>query len=513
MTTPAEDELRFFKLPMDMLCIAGFDGYFKRINDTWERVLGWSRAEILRAPYMDFVHPEDRDSTTAAASQQSQEGKTVFSFQNRYRCKDGSYRWLHWNSVPFAAEQLMYASARDITEYKHTEERLNQAQKLEAIGRLAGGIAHDFNNLLTVILGRGEMALSRKGLDPALARDLGLIQSAGQKASGLTRQLLQFSRQQVLRPNVVDINAIVTELEPMLRRLLPESIAIVVHLDPDVGRINADASQLEQVVLNLALNARDAMESGGRLTIETTTAMLGTEYQRTHAESLPGTHVLLAVTDTGHGMDAATRARIFEPFFTTKELGKGTGLGLATVYGIVKQSGGNIWVYSEPGHGTIFKVYLPTVKGLAAADAAPAAAAPAAGRGTETVLVVEDETAIAELTRDVLSDLGYRVILSGDFDEALLRAREHAGEIHLLLTDVVLPRGTAQDLIPALSSRWPGMKVLYMSGYTSHTIVQNGVLDPGKNFLQKPFMPSVLAAKVREVLAQPAGLNTQSEAS
>ena len=489
----------FFLLPLDMLCIVGFDGYFKRINKTWETTLGYSQQELLSAPFIDFIHPDDREKTMAEYERE-QTGAGVISFENRYRCKDGSYRWLHWNAMPVTEKKLIYASARDITDRKIVEDQQRQAQKMEAIGRLAGGVAHDFNNLLTIIIGRAQMMMMRlKPVDP-FRREVKLIEETAERAAALTRQLLQFSRQQVLQPKVINLNPTVIEMDEMLRRLIGENIDLKMRLSSSLGNVLADPGQIQQVVMNLAVNARDAMPNGGKVLIETTNVELDAEYAKHHASVSPGPHVMLAVTDTGCGMDEKTRSHLFEPFFTTKAKGKGTGLGLSTVYGIVKQSGGHIWVYSEPGTGATFKVYFPRVEASGAAKSSSVQPA-AVERGTETILLVEDEDEVRGLIRDILFENGYTVLVAANGDEALAISERTGGDIHLTITDVVMPKMSGRDLAARLLSQRPKMKVLFMSGYTSDSVVHHGVLDEGISFLEKPFTPSSLARKVREVLA------------
>jgi len=386
-------------------------------------------------------------------------------------------------------------------ELKQTQDQLTQAQKMEAVGRLAGGIAHDFNNLLMVVMGRTQLMLRRLQAEDPLSRDLDLINTTMKRAADLTRQLLAFSRKQVLQPKVLDLNAVVTNIDPMLRRLIGEHIEAVMVLDPALGPVKADPAQLEQVILNLAVNARDAMPQGGRLTIETANVELDTAYARRRPGASPGPHVMLAVSDTGCGMDAETQARLFEPFFTTKGAGKGTGLGLSTVYGIVKQSGGNICVYSEPGRGTTFKIYLPRVEETVEREGVqpgPEVAQPP--KPSETVLLVEDEDGVRELVRDILQENGYSVLEARDGAEALQLSGRHPGPIHLLLTDVVMPQISGRALADQLVPRRPEMKVLYMSGYTENAVVHHGVLDQGTAFLQKPVTAEALAQKVRQVL-------------
>jgi len=386
-----------------------------------------------------------------------------------------------------------------MTERRHLEDQLRQAQKMEAVGQLAGGIAHDFNNLLTAILGSTQLLLHATPPGDGRREDIEEIKNAGLRAAELTRQLLAFSRRQVLAPKVLDMNAVVSQMDKMLRRLIGEDVELVTQLARDLGPVSADPGQLEQVLLNLAVNARDAMPRGGRLTIETANVVLTEEYSERHHRLPPGQYVLLAVSDTGVGMDEATQKHLFEPFFTTKEVGKGTGLGLATVYGIVKQSGGYIWVYSEPGHGTTVKVYLPRVPG--AAEPLPVAAAtPELRRGSEIVLLVEDAAPVRSLARKSLESYGYTVLEAADGPAALDLAARHPRGIDILVTDVVMPGMSGRELAERLAPARPAMRVLYTSGYTDDAMVRQGVLRAGVAFLQKPFVPETLARKVREVL-------------
>ena len=391
--------------------------------------------------------------------------------------------------------------AEDVTERRALEQQLRQSQKMEAVGRLAGGIAHDFNNLLMVISGYSEFLLDRLGPDPALRGPAQEIASASGSATTLTRQLLAFSRKQMLAPKILDLNGVVTENLKMLTRVIGEDIDLVMVPAPGLGTVRADAGQIEQVIMNLAVNARDAMPSGGKLTIETSNVSLDEEYARFHAPLRPGNYVLLSISDTGAGMDSETQSHIFEPFFTTKGP-KGTGLGLSTVYGIVKQSGGYIWVYSEPGKGSTFKIYLPRVAETVESPAqviVPAESA-ATEPGTETILLVEDEANLRYLARQYLEKQGYRVIEAADGAVAMQIAVAHDKMIHLLLTDVIMPGMNGRELAQRISEIRPNVKVLYMSGYTENVIGRNGTLDAGVTLLQKPFTLRDLKSKVREVL-------------
>jgi signal transduction histidine kinase len=387
---------------------------------------------------------------------------------------------------------------------RKSEEQLRQWQRVEAIGRLAGGVAHDFNNLLMTILGCSELLL--RDFDPADPRrgEVEEIRRAAQRATSLTHQLLAFGRRQVLQPRVLDLNEIVENMNRMLRRMIGEDIQFLTVLTPGLWPVKVDPGQIEQVIMNLVVNARDAMPEGGRLTLETANLKLDEEYARRHIAVKPGPFVMLAVTDTGCGMDAETRSHLFEPFFTTKEKDKGTGLGLSTVYGIIKQSGGNIWAYSEVGKGSAFKVYLPRaaepVKGYKPKDITPGVA-----KGTETILLVEDEEAVRILISRVLQGSGYTVLEAGQGKEALDVCRKHSGPIHLLVTDVIMPQMSGRELAERLALVRPETKVLFMSGYPDNAIVHHGVLDPGTAFLQKPFTLTALENKVREVLEPGSG--------
>ena len=379
-----------------------------------------------------------------------------------------------------------------------TEEQLQQAQKLEAVGRLAGGVAHDFNNLLTAILGYSELSLKRLPANDPIKQNIEGIKEAGERAASLVRQLLAFSRKQVLQPKTLDLNSVISNLQKMLPRMIGEDIELRTQLQRDLGKVKADPTQIEQVIMNLVVNARDALPTGGNVTIETANVYLDEAYVRDHVAVTPGNYVMLAVSDNGNGMDVETQRQMFEPFFTTKEMGKGTGLGLSMVYGIVKQSGGNIWVYSEPGLGTTFKIYLPTVEGEVEKEATTKYYSSPVN---ETLMLVEDDDGVRELLLSVLQEEGYHVLTAASGAEALKVCESYDGPIHLLITDVIMPGMSGKQLVKQLVGTCRETRVLYMSGYTDDAIVNHGVLEPGAAFLQKPFTPVGVLNKVREVLS------------
>jgi len=478
------------------------DGRVTLWNNAATRLFGWSAQEVLGEPFPAV--PEDRRAEFEDGRTRSHIGEDVV-YETQRRRKDGSLVDVLRSSAAIFDPQGELAGSMgilvDITERKQLEEQLRQAVKMEGIGRLAGGIAHDFNNLLTVIGGRSYLLLSQLPAGHAMRRDLLLIQQTGDRAAALTRQLLAFSRKQTLTPAVIDLNEIVSGMRTLLERVLGEDVDIIMDLDPSLGHVTADPGQLEQVILNMAVNARDAMPVGGQLTLETRHVDVDPIAARQMVELAPGPYEVLSIGDTGVGMDAATVARVFEPFFTTKAVGKGTGLGLATAYGIIKQSGGHVTVYSEPGSGATFRIYLPRTE---TSESAPVAVEEAAARrGTEVVLLAEDDANLRALTRDILASSGYTVLESQDVEDALRIAERQDGTVHLLLTDVVMPHMSGRALAEAVRRFRPDVKVLYMSGYTDDAIVHHGVLDPGIALLQKPFTPAVLARKVREVLDRP----------
>ena len=498
-------ELQIERIPLAYM-LTGPDLHFTRWNPAAERMFGFAEAEVLgKHPFEVIVPPQSRPPV-GDMFERLKAGDMNAHGVSENVTRDGRPVICQWYNTPLmdAAGNFvgLLSLAQDITERRLLEDQLRQSQKMEAVGQLAGGVAHDFNNLLQVIMGYGELLLGALRPDDPSRELVGEITHAGERAAALTRQLLAFSRRSVVAPKVLVLNSVVIGLEKMLRRVIGEDIDLRTNLQPGLGCVRADPGQIEQIVMNLAVNARDAMPQGGKLTIETRDAELDEEYARLHAGARPGPCVLLAVSDTGHGMTPEVRARVFEPFFTTKEMGKGTGLGLATVFGIVQQAGGHVAVYSEPGVGTAFKAYLPRVE-ESASSAESRSGAQAPPKGTETVLLVEDEDAVRSLTRIVLQGAGYHVLEASDGGEALAVAGRYEGTIHLLLTDVVMPVLGGRQLAERLLALHPEMKVLFQSGYMDDAVVRHGVLQEKVHFLQKPFTPAALALKVREVLDAP----------
>ena len=476
------------------------------LNPAAHDLTGWSPEEAQGHPLsmiLSIVNEVSRQPIEDSADKALPEGVVVgFSNPKVLISKDGSERLIDDRAAPIRDEKGNIVGVvlvlRDISNFKRLEKQFLQAQKMEAVGRLAGGVAHDFNNLLTIISGYSEILMQRDFPNKEMLKE---IQKAGERAASLTRQLLAFSRQQVLAPEVLSLNTVVGSTEKMLRRLIGEDVRLDTVLDPSLGRVQADPGQMEQVIMNLAVNARDAMPQGGRLTIKTRNADLDEKYAQAHPEILPGRYVMLVVSDTGCGMDKATLAQIFEPFFTTKKPGQGTGLGLATVYGIIKQSGGYIYVDSEPGRGSTFRIFLPQVEATVPRRKSQLGISSSPG-GNETLLLVEDETAVRSLIRTNLEMKGYKVLEAAEGEEALRLAQQHSGPIHLLITDVVMPLMSGRELAERLGPLRSQMKVLYLSGYTDDTVVRHGLLQGEVEFLQKPFTPGVLTRKVREVLDQ-----------
>ncbi len=467
----------------------------------FERTTGYRPDEVL-GKNCRFLQGRDTNRDAVAKLREAVAAGRSCSVEILNYRKDGTAFWnaLSLNPVRDDGGRVGYfvGVQNDLTDRKKLEEQLQQSQKMEAIGRLAGGVAHDFNNLLTVISGYSDLLLAAPALDPAVRESVDEIRGAGKRAATLTRQLLGFSRQTMLQPKVLNLNTVVSETAKMLRRLIGEDVQFTTALDPHLGPAKVDPGQLDQVLMNLTVNARDAMPRGGRLTVETANVTLGEDDVAAHPGCRAGPHVMLAVTDTGCGMPPDVMARVFEPFFTTKEVGKGTGLGLAMVFGIVQQSGGFIRVSSEPGHGTTFRIYLPAV-GEAYTAYADATAAPV-GRGTETILLVEDDGGVRGLASISLRSHGYHVLTAVDGEDALKVAHEYDGAVDLVLSDVVMPKLSGPELVRALKARLPRLKVLYMSGYTDDAVVRHGLLEANVSFIQKPYTPLQLARKVRQVL-------------
>jgi PAS domain S-box-containing protein len=485
----------------DIIFSHDLDGNYTSVNRAGEQITGYTHEECLRLNIVNTIAPEYVNKAQEMMAKKLA-GEKVTAYELEILGKDGKRVAVEVNTKLILKDEVpvgIQGIARDVTERKQLEEQLRQSQKMEAIGQLAGGVAHDFNNLLTAINGYSSLALQRLEDGHPVKSYLEEVKKAGDRATNLTRQLLAFGRKQILQPLALNLNYVVSDMNKMLRRLIGEDIELVAKLDPDLGKVMADPGQIEQVLVNLIVNARDAMPRGGNLTIETENVELDEEYGSKHVGVSPGKYVVLAVSDNGEGMCEEVRRKVFEPFFTTKEKGKGTGLGLSTVYGIVKQSGGNIWVYSEPGRGTTFKVYLPQVESrVKKPDEQVVESAPRGG--TETILLVEDEEVVRGLARRILEQAGYSVVETGKAAEALHFCEEHAAEVNLLLTDVVMPEMSGQELAAQLKSQCPDLKTLFMSGYTDEAIVHHGVLDSCVEFIQKPFTPAALVRKVREVL-------------
>jgi PAS domain S-box-containing protein len=488
-----------------LIFVKDFDGRFVLVNR--------AVAEIYACAVEDLLGKTDADFNTNQAEVQhflTNDREVMTSGEPKLIAEEpvtnpatGVTRWFQTIKVPLVLpghDRMMLGVGTDITPRRQLEEQLRQSQKMEAVGRLAGGIAHDFNNVLTAILGYSQMLLADLPEGDQRREDVQEIEHAATRAATLTRQLLAFSRRQVLQPQILDLNGLVENLDKFLRRLIGEDIDLRVRPSPDLWLVSADHGQMEQVIMNLVVNSRDAMPTGGKLTLETANVTLDSQYAQRHIAVTPGDYVMLAVSDTGTGMDEETQARVFEPFFTTKASGQGTGLGLSTVYGIVKQSGGNIWVYSEPGRGTTFKIYLPR-ESRATEPTAAVRREPTELTGTETILLVEDEDAVRSLAGKVLRGLGYTVLEAAQGREAMEIAARQGSGVDLLLTDVVMPEFSGAELSRYLMGLQPSLKVLYMSGYTDEAIIHHGVLSANIAYLQKPFTPTALATKVREVLS------------
>jgi len=488
------------------IALVSIDGQLVESNPALREMLRYGAEELRNRVFNEFIHPEDAVIDVDLDQELIAGKRDHYQIEKRFVRKDGGVVWCQLNVSLVRGGQeerpFTICMVEDITERKRLETQFFQSQKMETIGRLAGGIAHDFNNLLTVIKGYTQLSLSHIQEGDPCRENIEEIKAAAERAAELTNQLLTFSRRQILDMKVLDLNTIVRGLEKMTGRIIGEDIEMLTVLDDHLGRVKTDPGQIEQVILNLVVNARDAMPAGGKLAIETANVVLDETYARTHIGVPPGSYVMLSVSDTGCGMSPEIKELIFEPFFTTKEEGKGTGLGLSTIYGIVKQSGGNIWVYSEPGRGTTFKIYLPRVE--EETDALPVQDhTDHLPKGNETVLLVEDDPSLRALAARVLRYQGYKVLEATNGHEAIGIARESIQErIHLLLTDVVMPHMGGRELVKRMKTLQSEIRVLFISGYTDHTIIYHAGLKPGTPFLQKPFSPTALAQKVREVLDQ-----------
>ncbi len=486
----------------DMIAVVDVEGNRLYNSPSYQKVLGYSPEELKATAPLEQIHPEDRPLVLEAAAEARRTG-TGRRIEYRMRHKDGTWRYLESTANAIRSEddevEKLVIVNRDITSRRRLEEQFRQAQKMEAVGRLSGGIAHDFNNLLGVIIGYSEILQEQTEQSHPLREGVDEILKAGRRAASLTRQLLAFSRQQVLEPKVLDLNDVVVDTQKMLQRMVGEDIEFITRLDPSLGAVKADPGQIEQILMNLVVNARDAMPEGGKLTIETSNTEMDAAFVRRYSYPVKtGAYVLVTVTDTGIGMDSETQTHIFEPFFTTKPKDAGTGLGLATVYGVVKQSGGYIDVFSELGNGTTFKIYLPTVDDAVERNSV-STESEGALQGTETILLVEDETALRSLARNVLESFGYHVLEATNGAEALVSA-DGATVIHLLLTDVVMPGISGKVLAQELLGRYRDLKVIYMSGYTGQGVGNSGELHAPGQFLSKPFSREQLARKVRKAL-------------
>ena len=486
----------------EAVLITGLDGTIVYSNPAFSEITGYTRKQSV-GKNPRFLKSGKQDAAFYTNLWDTLLAGKIWHGEMTNRRRDGSLYVQETTIIPVqdnhGVTSHFIAIGLDVTEQRKTEAQLRQAQKMEFVGRLAGGVAHDFNNLLTLISGYGHLLKERLETDSLLQAYCEEVLQAGERAAGLTRQLLAFSRRQVVVPQVLDLNSVVADLEKMLTRLIGEDIELVTVPQHDLWTVKADRGQMEQVIVNLAVNARDAMPQGGKLAIQTANRTLDESFARTHMGAAAGPHVMLAVSDTGEGMDTETLAHVFEPFFTTKEEGKGTGLGLATVYGIIKQSGGSIWVYSKPGQGSTFKIYLPR-SDEPASQVGQAMQRPKSTAGSETVLVVEDEDGVRSLICNALAVQGYRVLEAHSPLKAASIIGNHAEPIHMLLTDVVMPQMSGKVLANHMAALHPETRVLYMSGYTDDAVARHGILEPNTFLLQKPFTPSALLQKVREVL-------------
>jgi PAS domain S-box-containing protein len=501
----AENTLRMLieSLPMGLV-ISDQRGTIIHLNESALRMFGYSREELLGQTIETLLPERLRNSHQehrAGYSEHPHVRPLAVGMELLARRKDGTEFPVEVSLGPVATKDGLLVSGTivDISERKKIEQQLRLAQRMEAIGQLAGGIAHDFNNLLAVIMGTADIIVDALPRGDPLGRKVEMIRSAGSSAADLIRQLLAFSRQQMIQPVALDVRAVMERSRGMLQRIIGEDIEFEIFVEDSVGSIKADPGQIEQVLLNLAANARDALPKGGRITIRASNVELDASDKKKHDPVVPGPYVMVSIEDTGCGMDLKTQARIFDPFFTTKELGKGTGLGLATVYGIVKQTGGYIWVYSEVGHGTIFRMYLPRVgKAVQTAEREPSEIEEL--QGSETILLAEDSESLREMAKEYLESIGYTVLSAVSGEKALQWAKDFEGPIHLLLTDVVMPEMSGPELANHMASLRPGVKIIFTSGYTVDAVARQGVPDPNVAFIQKPYRPKALAKKIRQVL-------------
>jgi PAS domain S-box-containing protein len=493
-----------WRLSAELMLVSDLaSGRILAANPAWETLLGWTEREMLVQGQMALVHPDDVEATRRGLRQLTV-GAPVLHFENRMRHKDGGWRTLALTAVPQAG--LVYGVGRDVTEaraaaeaLRRTEEALRQSQKMEAVGQLTGGVAHDFNNMLAIVIGSLDLAERRLGRGQDAVRHLENAREGAERAAALTQRLLAFSRQQPLAPQATNLNRLVADTSELLRRTLGEPVTLETVLAGGLWSVDVDRNQLESALVNLAVNARDAMPDGGRLTVETANTFLDESYAAEHIGVSPGQYAMIAVSDRGCGMAPEVAERVFDPFFTTKPVGKGTGLGLSMVYGFVKQSGGHVAIYSELGVGTSVKIYLPRRLGPAAEEEAARNVRPEDVAGDEAVLVVEDEERVRQMSVEALRELGYAVHEAASGDEAL-RLLDEIPRLDLLFTDVVMPGMSGRQLAEAVAARAPHAKVLYTTGYTRNAVVHNGVLDPGVAFLPKPFSIADLAARVRDLL-------------
>jgi len=498
------DRDRIWRLSTDIMLVARYDGTIEAVNPAWTHMLGFSASALIGKSFIDFVHPDDREKTMAEATKLAG-GQVTIRFENRYYHADGSIRHLSWTAVPEA--DLLHAIGRDVTLERETAEALKiseaslrQAQKMEAVGNLTGGIAHDFNNMLAIIMGSLDLASRRLARgETGIERNLANAREGADRAATLTKRLLAFSRQSPLEPQLTDLNRLVSSMSDLIRRTIGEHIALEVVLGAGLWATHVDPNQLETAIINLAVNARDAMPTGGKLTIETANTHIDERYAAADVSLTPGQYAMISVTDTGEGIPADALTKVFDPFFTTKPVGKGTGLGLSMVYGFVKQSGGHAKIYSEAGHGTSLKLYLPRHFGLRKDTEEGPSSTPLAAFGAERILVVEDDERVRQMSVEALTELGYVVYAAANGNDAL-RLFDTVGGVDILFTDVVMPGMTGRQLADALRGKDPCLRVLFTTGYTRNAIVHNGVLDPGVAFLPKPFSIAELSNKLRSIL-------------